>query len=439
MVAAVVAALGPGAAAASAAGGVAVTINGRAGLRLSLEDLQQHVDIARMPATVRSADGTERTELHGGVSARDLVEKLIGIPAATVRRLELPRTSLPGSVVLTGDEVADGFGGDLHGRLAATFDPDYGPEVHFFRPLRDEQDVNDRDAVDAPSGSDLRVVLETTGRALDVSAIADDTTLGSGAPVRLNALTSGVPDGVQLRFQWSFGDGQSAAGASVSHAYAVDGTYDATVTVVGSDGSSGISAPVRIIVGAGGDGGAAATPQAPSGPATSGSGGNGAGGGTSATGTGTGAQGPTTGRRSGSATRTSRPKSTRSRRPSSRPSTSTGTRAPVPAASTAGQPATSSTTTAPTAPRRSAPKSVAPTSERVRGTVVAGTGSPLSGALAAADALARLPDEQVAGARAGAGHTGPAGWMGGGTIALALLAAGALREGLRTSRLRPSA
>jgi hypothetical protein len=60
-------------------------------------------------------------------------------------------------------------------------------------------------------------------------------------------------DGGALTCTWDFGDGSSATGASVTHAYAVVGTYTATVTINdGKGGLSGASVAVTVTP-AGGD------------------------------------------------------------------------------------------------------------------------------------------------------------------------------------------
>ena len=61
-----------------------------------------------------------------------------------------------------------------------------------------------------------------------------------GVPVALNASASSDPDGSIARYDWSFGDGQSApnGGPAPMHAYAKPGSYQATVTVTDNEGCS---------------------------------------------------------------------------------------------------------------------------------------------------------------------------------------------------------
>ncbi len=61
-----------------------------------------------------------------------------------------------------------------------------------------------------------------------------------GSPLAFNGSTSTDPDGSTVRYDWSFGDGQSAldAGPLVSHAYKAPGTYLATLKVTDAEGCS---------------------------------------------------------------------------------------------------------------------------------------------------------------------------------------------------------
>ena len=61
-----------------------------------------------------------------------------------------------------------------------------------------------------------------------------------GVPIALNASASSDTDGSIARYDWSFGDGQSATngGAAPMHAYANPGRYQVTVTVTDNEGCS---------------------------------------------------------------------------------------------------------------------------------------------------------------------------------------------------------
>jgi hypothetical protein len=58
----------------------------------------------------------------------------------------------------------------------------------------------------------------------------------AGQPVTFSAQidTSGVPSGTPVNIQWSFGDGATASGLTVTHTYSAPGTYAVTLTVSAS-------------------------------------------------------------------------------------------------------------------------------------------------------------------------------------------------------------
>jgi len=65
-------------------------------------------------------------------------------------------------------------------------------------------------------------------------------------PIDFDGTGSTDPDGDALTYHWDFGDGATATGAKVSHAWQQSGTYDVTLTV--SDGEATAQAKVNIIV-----------------------------------------------------------------------------------------------------------------------------------------------------------------------------------------------
>jgi PKD repeat protein len=73
----------------------------------------------------------------------------------------------------------------------------------------------------------------------------------AGQPLTLSA--SGfdpAPDGADLSYAWSFGDGTTASGTSISHVYRAPGTYTLTLTVSSSHGRRVISKVLSIEIGA---------------------------------------------------------------------------------------------------------------------------------------------------------------------------------------------
>ncbi len=68
-----------------------------------------------------------------------------------------------------------------------------------------------------------------------------------GTLVTFNGSASSDPDGSIVSFAWSFGDGTSGSGLSVSHAYSAPGTYTVQLTVTDDDGATdAASAPISV-------------------------------------------------------------------------------------------------------------------------------------------------------------------------------------------------
>jgi PKD repeat protein len=60
-----------------------------------------------------------------------------------------------------------------------------------------------------------------------------------GAAIAFDGSASYDVDGLIAGYAWTFGDGTTASGASVSHAYAAAGTYTVTLTVTDNLGATG--------------------------------------------------------------------------------------------------------------------------------------------------------------------------------------------------------
>lgn len=64
----------------------------------------------------------------------------------------------------------------------------------------------------------------------------------ASVPVSFSATGSTDPDGSITTYSWNFGDGSSATGTQVSHAFASAGTYRVTLTVTDNGGAQGTAA-----------------------------------------------------------------------------------------------------------------------------------------------------------------------------------------------------
>ena len=101
------------------------------------------------------------------------------------------------------------------------------------------------DAIEALTGYDLLALLEDkTENAVESNtkppfAIANGPySAVEGSAVTMSAATSFDPNGSVVSYTWLFGDGASATGPAVSHAYAQDGAYTVTLVVSDNDGLS---------------------------------------------------------------------------------------------------------------------------------------------------------------------------------------------------------
>jgi PKD repeat protein len=60
-------------------------------------------------------------------------------------------------------------------------------------------------------------------------------TVDSGEAIDFDASVSYDPDGTIVTYTWDFGDGNTATGINVDHAYEDDGIYNVTLTVIDND------------------------------------------------------------------------------------------------------------------------------------------------------------------------------------------------------------
>lgn len=99
------------------------------------------------------------------------------------------------------------------------------------------------DAIESLTGYDLLALLpdDVEGPAESntqppLAAVSGPARLDEGGTGTFSAADSVDPNGSIVSFAWSFGDGSSASGESVSHAFTQDGVYRVTVTTTDNDG-----------------------------------------------------------------------------------------------------------------------------------------------------------------------------------------------------------
>jgi PKD repeat protein len=89
--------------------------------------------------------------------------------------------------------------------------------------------VTDNEATPA---SDSALALIASGTTPPVADTGGPYEGPAGVPVYFDGTDSSDPDGGKLRYAWDFGDDTKASGATPTHTYAVDGTFDVTLTVI---------------------------------------------------------------------------------------------------------------------------------------------------------------------------------------------------------------
>jgi hypothetical protein len=190
-------------------------------------------------------------------------------PGAPSQQIQLTGLSIHGLLELAGFDpdtiqsvqVAhpDGTETDLsHADISATPPFPEGPPLVleqgastvFFRPITGPGDNNASDDVASPAGAPLDITVQISAQ-LSVTASATPKRAGVGQTVTFSAAAADLPPGAEASYDWSFGDGTTASGAVVSHAYAAIGQYAAAVnvTVAASLGSAGASQVLTVVVG----------------------------------------------------------------------------------------------------------------------------------------------------------------------------------------------
>ena len=238
-------ALALGAAPAAAEPGVLLHLSGGGDRFFDADELDRLRDVPPTDYLLRAGPGDAgQTQTLSGTSVRRLVSSAYPIDqAGFVRFVRADGTW----ATLTRAELGDPppF---QDGLFPLVFVDSVG--TRYFRPVRDDRDGNARDNLSTRSDSPLEGWVQT-GRVLSVTAEGDPGQVDPGDTVTFRAeVTSTLPN-EQVTIRWTFGDGASATGSSVTHAYGSQGAYDALATVSGSRDSGGTSDLVRVRVGDG--------------------------------------------------------------------------------------------------------------------------------------------------------------------------------------------
>jgi hypothetical protein len=238
------------------AGEPAVVVDGPGGAQMVFggEEIESAYDVAPHTATLRGNAGEagESTGVPKSLSAEGLIA-LSGSEPALAGYITVPRPN--GTVAYL--------------RLAELPGPPEGPAsfwvdsgcIRFFRPaIGDGPNAEDNIA---SCGAPLAIGVRD-GAILTVRATPSTAAATAGQAIDFTATAEGGEGGEGFSYVWDFGDGSTAEGPTVGHAFAATGSYRVRVTATGNEESGGESAPVTIVVGSPAAGaGVGAGPEAP--------------------------------------------------------------------------------------------------------------------------------------------------------------------------------
>lgn len=219
---------------------VSVVSPGGSEQTLALEALAGSEDVIDRSYVVRGSTGAT-TQTVTGFSLAKLIDAA-GADPFSFSYLEVQRPG-GGEVLLSRHQALD----------AGAF-ADGPPVVYaatggtgFLRPSSGSEDLNADDSFLAPQG--VKLVLRK-GTPLQVKAKASTLKTKPGEPVEFRAVVEQSGAGEQLSFSWTFDDGKSAEGETVTHEFAEKGSYKVVLGVTSPGNEAGSSAVVTIQVGA---------------------------------------------------------------------------------------------------------------------------------------------------------------------------------------------
>jgi hypothetical protein len=204
-----------------------------------------------------TAQSPSDNPVSNAISVSELLT-LAGLDASTVNHTEILRLGGTWSMLDNADLVAPSA--QFQGGLTPIFWIN-GSETQYLRPLRGPSDTNGDDQIVASAGSPLDLYVYS-GPLLTVAGNATPSRAAVKQPVTFTARVSNpAPADGALVYKWNFQDGTTATGASVTHTYAVAGSWYPVVTVQGEgNDSGGASQPIRVTVGPVPKGGSSRTP-----------------------------------------------------------------------------------------------------------------------------------------------------------------------------------
>jgi PKD repeat protein len=108
--------------------------------------------------------------------------------------------------------------------------------------------VTDNDGA-ANTAKATKTVLKTIPNQSPIASFTESAeTVSSGESIHFDASGSYDPDGTIVSYSWDFGDGNTATGVEVDHAYEDDGVYTVTLTVIDNDDATGSATTTKNVL-----------------------------------------------------------------------------------------------------------------------------------------------------------------------------------------------
>jgi PKD repeat protein/archaellum component FlaF (FlaF/FlaG flagellin family) len=102
---------------------------------------------------------------------------------------------------------------------------------------------------DDDGATDTTSATKTVLNRIPIASFTESAeTVSIGETIHFNASESYDPDGTIVSYSWDFGDGNTATGFEVDHAYEDDGIYTVTLTVIDDDGATGSATATKTVL-----------------------------------------------------------------------------------------------------------------------------------------------------------------------------------------------
>ena len=150
---------------------------------------------------------------------------IITVSGGTFNGIAMVQVDGPSAKLLADQDNFDGAGG-LTYTFVVPSDATYGSYKILVRD--DGAGVRVTKYVKVASSYSPPIIIPN---ALPIAAAGADRSALKGRTVYFSGSGSSDPDGYIISYSWSFGDGSTKSGASVSHAFSAAGTYTVTLTV----------------------------------------------------------------------------------------------------------------------------------------------------------------------------------------------------------------